>query len=56
MVLGTFVQDKCIFPYMIVWQNIIVLVIRTCTSHFSRKMNDRILIVIFDNTYNVSNN
>jgi hypothetical protein len=57
MVSSTCVQDKCIFPYMTTWQNIIVLGIKiTCTSHFSRKMNDRNLIVIFDSTYNVSNN
>ncbi len=56
MVSSTCLQGKCIFPYMTIWQNIIVLVIRrTCTSLFSRKMNDRNLIVIFDSTYNVNN-
>ncbi len=41
MVSGTYVQDKCIFPYMTVWENIVVLVIRRIgSSHFYRNMND----------------
>jgi hypothetical protein len=47
MVSGTYEQDKWIFPYMTIWENIIVLVIRRIgSSHFSRLMNDRNLIVI----------
>jgi hypothetical protein len=57
MVSSTYVKDKCIFPYMIVWENIIVSMVRRIgNSHFSRKMNDNNLIIIYNNTYNVTNN
>jgi hypothetical protein len=45
MVLGTYVQVKCIFWYMTIWENIVVLVIRRIgSSHFSRNMNDSNLL------------
>jgi len=41
--------EKCIFPYMIVWKHIVVLVItKACTLYFSTKMNDTNLIRRFD--------
>jgi hypothetical protein len=47
MVSNMCVQKKCISPHIIAWENFVMLVIwRIGSSHFSRKMNDKNLILI----------